>query len=464
MLGLTKEKRLLTWIVLLGLGGLLVLAYYQLVYQTNQDAYQRKMQVDVEKIRQFLRVHLEANREFLLLQSQLLAVGRLDEANFQETVSKHVSLHPSLVNVTWADSNFTIRWTAPYGPNKQVLGLKLSLAEPERVSQLAKKTQQPQYTRPFVVIQGKQAFEIYVPSFSGSLFLGSFGGIYSSQSFLTNAIPQEFLDQYWFRLVDGKGKIIAEQPEAAWPNSRLVERISLDPPGYGVSLLTSAGPLSPWGRNRLKINIRSKGAEQLKMFTDRLQNHLQSYLDNRLLVTQELSEIITGEKRIQVKNFDRFAERLTKKVEGIKAIQWATAEGVIAHSYPLLGNEKSIGHQLMAAPHIRPFLEKTVRTKKIVANNPYILLQGGLAVILRSAVFKERNDEVRAFLSVILDLDHMIEQIFPLADSNEFYQIRLLTPQKEAFWGRISAFTQPYEERTIRIADNYWTLQVTSGR
>jgi hypothetical protein len=62
-----------------------------------------------------------------LLLAKDMAAGRLKEKSFQERVSKYVSDNPELINVTWADQDFVIRWTAPYEPNKQIIGLTLAL-------------------------------------------------------------------------------------------------------------------------------------------------------------------------------------------------------------------------------------------------------------------------------------------------------------------------------------------------
>ena len=66
--------------------------------------------------------------------------GALDEQTFQERASRFVADHPGLINVTWADEEFVIRWTAPHEPNKQVIGLSLVLPEPERASHEARDT------------------------------------------------------------------------------------------------------------------------------------------------------------------------------------------------------------------------------------------------------------------------------------------------------------------------------------
>lgn len=129
--------------------------------------------------------YLATDRQFLQLLAEQAASGRLGSREFQDQAAQYVASHPSLINITWADTEFVIRDTAPLEPNRQVLGLPLELPEPKRASRLARDSGQPVYTRPFVVLQGEPAFEVYLPITQEGRFLGTLAGVYSSRRFRT---------------------------------------------------------------------------------------------------------------------------------------------------------------------------------------------------------------------------------------------------------------------------------------
>ncbi len=176
----------------------------------------------------------------MLLLAEDMSDGTLDEETFQQRASRFVTDHPGLINVTWADEEFIIRWTAPYEPNKQVVGLKLTLPEPERASHEARDTGRPVYTRPFEVIQGDLAFEVYVPVFRDGRFLGTFGGGYSIEKVLRHLIPRTVGDARHVAFAGESGVVISELPRAGELDSSAVHRVAMDPPGYGAALVVSS--------------------------------------------------------------------------------------------------------------------------------------------------------------------------------------------------------------------------------
>ncbi len=159
-------------------------------------------------LNQNLQQRLEAHREYLQLLAEQIAHEQLDPESFQTRAARYVNDHPGLINITWADSQFVIRHTAPYLENKQVIGLKLSLPEPERASRLAKSLRAPVYTKPFVVIQGKPAFELYVAIYKNDQFLGTLGAVYGINHLMDGFISDSLRSLYKIELLDTSGELI----------------------------------------------------------------------------------------------------------------------------------------------------------------------------------------------------------------------------------------------------------------
>jgi signal transduction histidine kinase len=191
---------------------------------------------DAESVSESIRLRLKGNQDYLLMLAKERGDGTIDAAAFQERAARYVADHPEMINITWVDAEYLIRDVAPLAPNRQIVGLRLNLAEPKRVSRLARESRQPIYTRPFEAIQGSPSFEIWVPVFHGDVFLGLFGGVYSCERTLRHLIPSQMLKSYPAALEDASGKVLWELPETGTIDERMVHRVSLTPPESGVRL------------------------------------------------------------------------------------------------------------------------------------------------------------------------------------------------------------------------------------
>lgn len=165
-------------LVLVCLGALLQ------IYLQDRQEHAERLDALAAKTSQVAHQFLATDLHFLRLLAERTASGKLASGEFRYRASQYVTYHPYLINIAWADAGFVIRDTAPYEKNRQVIGLKLELPEPKRASHQAMQNRAPVYTRPFVVIQGAPAFEVYLPIYRGETFLGTFSGIYSIKNFL----------------------------------------------------------------------------------------------------------------------------------------------------------------------------------------------------------------------------------------------------------------------------------------
>ena len=215
------------------------------IYSDSADQRRRALRTDSINANESLLRNLNGNRDYFLLLAKDMAAERLDAEIFQERVSQYVADNPELINVAWADKDFVIRWTAPYEPNKQIVGLTLSLPEPERASHQAQSNRAPAYTRVFEVIRGNAAFEIYAPIFRGDKFLGTFGGVYAVNNVLAHALPPALAESYHVTFLNS-GVRVAELPRTGAVDDHISETIPLEYPGFGAALLLVA--YSPQGQ------------------------------------------------------------------------------------------------------------------------------------------------------------------------------------------------------------------------
>lgn len=233
--------------------------------------------------------------------------------------------------MTWADADFVIRWTAPYEPNEQVIGLALTLPEPERASHLALETHRPAYTKPFAIIQGPTAIEVYVPIFRGKELLGTFGGIYSCEGILRYTIPPPILDKYQVSLVGDSGAILSELSTTASVDKRWSRQVSLNPPGHGVMLrlVQYEDRLWPWRVKLLGLFCTALALGMAwGMFTLKLDISERKKVENTLRGSESKYRLIFENSPIGIFHFDPQGTVLTCN-EKLAEIMGAPKENLI---------------------------------------------------------------------------------------------------------------------------------------
>ncbi len=198
------------------------MAFYWYLQGNNATSQEVELGRDLRTLRSAIEQKLDTDKAYLEILAQEIGQQTLLPQGFVEKGEQYVKDHPGLINITLADDAFVIRYTTPYEANKQVIGLTLSLPEPERASRLAKNLGRSVYTKPFVVIQGKPAFEIYVPIFYGGQFKGTLGGVYSISKLLENVATQRMRDKYYISVLDASGEVLVA--DKTQTNSELISK------------------------------------------------------------------------------------------------------------------------------------------------------------------------------------------------------------------------------------------------
>ncbi|WP_052701933.1 ATP-binding protein [Marinomonas sp. S3726] len=186
--------------------GVLLLAivfYINILIVNNQ-------QQELSRVSQDLRASiigkLQGNLDYINLLAEMRRRNEVDAQSFESRSSAYLKAHPELINFTWVDQDFYIRSVSPLRGNRQILGLHLDLAEPARVSALAKKTKQAHYTKAFEAIQGDCSFEVWYPVYRDNEFLGLIAGVYSCEKLLrsVSVSVSSISNHYLVGLTDSK--------------------------------------------------------------------------------------------------------------------------------------------------------------------------------------------------------------------------------------------------------------------
>ena len=117
-----------------------------------------------------------------------------------------------------------------------------------------------------------------------------------------------------------------------------------------------------------------------------LSHSLQRQLDRSVSSTYALASLIRQNENHTIDDFDAAAGDMIETYGGIDSLQLAP-DGVVSQIYPLTGNEKAIGHDLLEDPARRVEALAAIESRELTLAGPFTLVQGGVAVIGRLPVF-----------------------------------------------------------------------------
>ncbi len=163
--------------------------------------------------------------------------------------------------------------------------------------------------------------------------------------------------------------------------------------------------------------------------------------------------------------FDYFAGDLIGETAGVRSIQYVSNDGVIAHSYPLEGNEAAVGKNVLLDPRtmLHEDFARALNSHSVVLSGPLELYQGGSGLVGRLAVHSQR-DSVLGVAAVVLDLASILDEV-GLSDDGAGRNPELTTALLDERGALISGDStlagspsaNPVHARVI-LLDREWTL------
>ncbi len=158
---------------------------------------------------------------------------------------------------------------------------------------------------------------------------------------------------------------------------------------------------------------------------------LERQLFRSLSATNALAAILRQNGRIE--NFDALAAGMINVYGGIDALQ-LVPNGVISQVYPLAGNERAVGFNILGDPARRIEAERTINSRRLTLDGPFELIQGGVAVVGRQAVFLPDGRGVErfwGFAAAIIRLPTLkgASNLGLLAKNGYVYQVSRINPR-----------------------------------
>lgn len=176
---------------------------------------------------------------------------------------------------------------------------------------------------------------------------------------------------------------------------------------FVVTLLASLGAI--W----LHMNIiRQDNQEEALALAGYQASVLNQYLDGALSATYALAVVLRENGyHVNPPAFERLATDLLRFHPGAASLQYAPG-GVVQHIVPLTGNERAIGHDLLADTKRNRKAREAVETRQLTLDGPFDLVQGGVGLVGRLPVFRVdriTRDDFWGFANVLIRLTDLLK-------------------------------------------------------
>ncbi|OHC63056.1 MAG: hypothetical protein A2045_09215 [Rhodocyclales bacterium GWA2_65_20] len=208
----------------------------------------------------------------------------------------------------------------------------------------------------------------------------------------------------------------------------------------------------------------SEGKANALEVSGRTARQLHQHLSQDLATTYALAALVK-QGRGEVRNFDGIAAELLSLYPGVSALQLAPG-GIIRRIVPLAGNEKAIGHNLLADEKRNKEARLAMQTGKLTLAGPFELIQGGEAVIGRLPVFMDgESGGFWGFTTALIRMadflkSTQIEDLEHQGYSYELWRVHPDTGKKHVFARSRAAMTGDPVTAFLDVPNGRWQLSL----
>lgn len=199
---------------------------------------------------------------------------------------------------------------------------------------------------------------------------------------------------------------------------------------------------------------KSKSKIQLQLFGNAIVNSL----SRRSALFEGLCTFVESNphnKNLETE-LDRLMDSLYHHSKGIRVMAIAPG-GIQKYVYPLKDHESVVGHDILhdKRPHVQADIQRALKTKKIIFNGPYELRQGGVALVMRKAIYFE--NKFWGLAAMVIDIPPVLKEA-GLAIRSESYDIWLKNNHGTTFSGIENDDRKDSIKLSLDILDGTWKL------
>ncbi len=204
------------------------------------------------------------------------------------------------------------------------------------------------------------------------------------------------------------------------------------------------------------IDKENKRAEMNKTLKN-LQQNIEQSLKSCYTTTLTLALTINDDGIPE--DFNTIGHRLLESNNRISAVQ-LVPQGIIRYTYPLKGNEKAMGLNILKSKYLQEEALKSITNQKMYFAGPFKLQQGGQGIVGRLPVYL-KND-FWGFSAVIIKLDKLLKAsgISTIDSTKYYFQLSKKNPntQKEDYFLPQKIQFSKDNFVTTTIPDGNWKL------
>ena len=196
-------------------------------------------------------------------------------------------------------------------------------------------------------------------------------------------------------------------------------------------------------------------------------NLLSSTMNVRLNLTSSLRAFVITRKEFTPEEFDSFASMLKQDLSAVMSLQLAP-NGIVTYLTDINGNQKAIGHDLLADPQRRIIAKKSILEHSYIISGPVDLVQGGRAVIARRPIYLRdpitSKETFWGFSTVLIDIEALLGDTLVETLRKDFEgAIRGkngLGEKGELFWGQQATFDSALAFATVILPNASWQIAI----
>lgn len=157
-----------------------------------------------------------------------------------------------------------------------------------------------------------------------------------------------------------------------------------------------------------------------------VKSQLESSLNESVVASKVFAFLL--QRDLAGMDFDTVAQALLSKNKNIDALQWVRGNAIV-RTFPLEGNEASIGYALMDVPEHRAEALEAVARGELYFEGPINLRQGGKGFVGRYPIFK--GDSLAGFAAVIVRMETFLRALdMDASGKDETFSYQLVKKNK----------------------------------
>ncbi len=199
-------------------------------------------------------------------------------------------------------------------------------------------------------------------------------------------------------------------------------------------------------------------SKQIIQEANAVKDRLKTALSYSQSATKTLAFII--ERYGVPQDFDSVASTILKENKFIDALQ-LTRKGLITHVYPLKGNERAVGYDVLKDTAINREAFKAIERRELYFAGPFNLIQGRVAVVGRLPIF--HGSEFWGFSVVLINFSTLLKAAgIEQPTKDYYYQISKINPatKKEEFFLPFSEDLDEERSFAVNVTQGEWKLYV----